>query len=344
MRICPKCAAHNDDKTHLCPVCGTRLLSGPPGGSGPVYPVPVDPWAAHADTQTVMSPFDHTPTPTSGPPAPTSGSGPASGGTPTSGTPAFLHPTSVPPATSGGPTMPPLPPTRPFAGAIVPAPQPPTQPVTQYPTRPATIEVTQRSGVPLRWVSTIAAVVVVGVGVAAAIVVPRLLADNSSNGGKPTPTTAAESSSPGPAPSSAAPDEGGLVVAIAPDLNDGRADDVVAMLDVYFNGINAKDYDAVGSVLDEDGTTDPRNLADMKNLADGTKSTKNSKVTLTSLDDAGSRKVAAEVTFQSNQNPGDGPQQRPSETCTQWDIIYTLNLTKDNVYKILNSDAASEPC
>ena len=51
--------------------------------------------------------------------------------------------------------------------------------MTQYPMhpdpmRPATIEVTQRIGVPLRWVVTIAAILVVGAGVAATFVVlPR---------------------------------------------------------------------------------------------------------------------------------------------------------------------------
>jgi hypothetical protein len=341
MWICPKCAAHNDDEAHICPVCGTRLLSAASGGSVPEYPVPVDPWASQADTQTVMSPFHHAPgsgapaPPTSAPPSsggPTSGGpasgGPASGGL-TSGGPAFVRPTSTPP----GPA-----PTRPFVGAIVPAPQPPTQSVTQYPMRPATIEVTQRTGIPLRWVITIAAVFVAGVGVAAAIVIPKLLADDN-GGGSPSPTSA---TGPSSAPSSADPEEGGLVVAIAPHITGGRADEVVAMLDVYFNGINAKDYPAVGTVLDPDGTTDPDDEDDMKELADGTRSTKDSQVTLTSLDDAGDKLLSAEVTFRSNQKTGDGPEDRPAETCTQWDIVYTLS--HDGAYRIRESDASSQPC
>jgi hypothetical protein len=406
MWICPKCAAHNDDKAHVCPVCGTRQLSGPGGGSVPEYPVPVDPWASQADTQAVMSPFDHAPSsgaPTSATPhsgAPTSPSpasggpssgglssggpsfggpssggpssgGPSSGGSssggpnssgpsfggpnsggqgfggpnsggqgfggPNSGAPALARPTSAPP-TSAGPRTPA--PTRPFAGAIVPAPQPPTQSVTQYPIRPATIEVTQRNGVPLRWVITIAAVLVVGVGVAAAIVVPQLISDD--HGGTPSPTIANGSSAPGPAPNSADPTGGGLIVATAPGLTDGRADEVIAMLDVYFNAINTKDYPIVASVLDPDGTTDPEDADDMAELAAGTRSTTDSHVTLTSLDDADDGLLSAEVTFQSNQKAGDGPEDRPDETCTQWDIIYTLSY--DKVYKILKSDATSQPC
>jgi hypothetical protein len=215
--------------------------------------------------------------------------------------------------------------------------------VTQYPIRPATIEVTQRSGMPLRWVVTIAAVFVVGVGVAAAIVVPSLLSDDN-DGGKPTPaiTTGSSTPSTGPSADESGDPQGGLVVAIAPDITDVRADEVVAMLDVYFNAINAKDYPTVGSVLDPDGTTDPGDEDDMKQLADGTRSTTDSHVTLTSLDDAGDGLLTAETTFQSKQKAGDGPEDRPAETCTQWDIIYTLS--HDKAYRILQSEATSQPC
>jgi hypothetical protein len=207
--------------------------------------------------------------------------------------------------------------------------------------RPATIEVTQQNGVPLRWVITAAAVLVIGVGVAAAIVVPKLLAhDNASP--SPGPTTPTGTPAASRAPSPAATDDGGLVVAISPDLTDGRADEVVAMLDVYFNGINAKDYSAVASVLDPDGTVDPDDEDDMKELADGTRSTQDSDVMLTSLADAGDGLLTAEVTFRSRQKAGDGPAHRPDETCTQWDILYTLS--HDDAYRIRQSDASSQPC
>jgi hypothetical protein len=312
MWICPKCAAHNDDKAQGCPRCGTRWLSQPADGSAAEYPVPVDPWAAHADTQTALSPVDHAPT----------------NAPPTSGGPAF-----------NGPTTPVPSPTRPFHGAIVPAPQPPTQTVTQYPIRPATIEVTQRNGLPLRWVITVAAVLVVGIGVAAAIVVPKLLGDDNKAQPGPTGPSTTPSSA---APSSADPQEGGLVVAISPEVSDQRADEVVAMLDVYFNAINAKDYPAVASVLDPDGTVDPDDEDDMQELADGTRSTTDSGVTLTALANLSDGLLAAKVTFTSHQKEGDGPAERPDETCTKWNIIYALS--HDDAYRIRKSAATSSPC
>ena len=317
MWICPKCAAHNDEHAPVCPVCGTRWHSDASGRPGPEYPVPVDPWALHAETQTALSPVDHNPP--SGPP---------------SGSPYAVGRASGEPQVSGPPSS-----TRPLTGPVIsPSPSMQPYPVRSDTMRPPTIEVTQRTGVPLRWVIAMAVVFVAGVGVAAAIVVPELLSNHT--GASPQPTLS--STSPSATPSSAAPDEGGLVVAIAPHLTDGRADEVVAMLDVYFNGINAKDYPAVGSVLDPDGTVDPDDDDDMKELADGTRSTRDSHVTLTSLDDAGDGLLTAEVTFQSNQKAGDGPAARPAETCTRWDIVYTLS--HDGAYRIRESDAQSQPC
>jgi hypothetical protein len=95
-------------------------------------------------------------------------------------------------------------------------------------------------------------------------------------------------------------------------------------------------------VLDPDGETDPDDEDDMQELADGTRSTQDSDVTLTSLDDGGDGLLSAEVTFKSNQTAGDGPEDRPDETCTQWDIVYTLS--HHDVYRIEESDATSQPC
>jgi hypothetical protein len=331
MWICPKCANHHDDQVATCPVCGTRLLSAPSEASVPHYPAPVDPWASQADTQTSM----------------TIGPGSGSPRTADPATPPPGAPTPGPART--GPATPAPGPTRALAGPVVPAP-PSTRPLPTHPGagRPPTIEVTHGGGVPRRWVIVVAAVFVAGVGVATAIVVPKLVSGD--HGGTPAPTHAAGSPSPPPpastgasaAPASTGPHKGGLVVAVSPEVTDGRADEVVAMLDVYFNGINAKDYPAVGTVLDPDGTTDPDDEDDMDELADGTRSTRDSDIMLTSIDDLDHGLLSAEVTFRSRQKAGDGPRGRPAETCTRWDIVYTLS--HHSAYRIRKSDAKSQPC
>lgn len=124
------------------------------------------------------------------------------------------------------------------------------------------------------------------------------------------------------------------IVTVDPSVVDYRASEVAAMFDTYFSGINNKDYDAVGTVLE-------RNDAQaMAGLEDGTRSTQDSEVTLLTLDDAGDGLLTAEVVFQSNQDPGAGPADREQETCTRWDIVYTLSTP----YRIRSNTALSEPC
>jgi hypothetical protein len=132
------------------------------------------------------------------------------------------------------------------------------------------------------------------------------------------------------------------IVTIAPAVTDSRAPDVAAMFDTYFGGINSKDYNAVGSVLDPSGSIDPSNAAQMRAVANGTRTTQDSGVSLALLEDAGPGLLHAEVTFRSTQAPGDGPHGRPAETCTAWDIVYTL--TTGDAYRIKKSKATSSPC
>ena len=114
------------------------------------------------------------------------------------------------------------------------------------------------------------------------------------------------------------------------------------MFDTYFSGINDKDYNAVGSVLDPTGSVNPDDPQQMADLARGTRSTTDSGVTLTTLSGAGGA-LTAEVTFRSNQAPGDGPRGRTAETCTDWDIRYTIGGASPP-YRIRRSKATSAPC
>jgi hypothetical protein len=114
------------------------------------------------------------------------------------------------------------------------------------------------------------------------------------------------------------------------------------MFTTYFGGINDKNYDEVGSVLDPAGSVDPTDTAEMDALARGTRSTTDSDVVLTSVGDASGGLLTAEVTFVSHQDAGDGPRGRSAETCTHWTIRYTVS--DEGAYRIRKSKAASRPC
>jgi hypothetical protein len=148
--------------------------------------------------------------------------------------------------------------------------------------------------------------------------------------GDPTTTTAAPPASIG-------------IVAIDPSVGgDDRAAAVATMFDTYFSGINDKNYEAVGSVLDPTGSVNPTDQKEMADLAKGTQSTSDSEVALIGLTGAG-RLLTAEVTFQSTQEPGDGPRGRTGETCTRWDVRYTVS-GAPGAYRIRKSKATSRPC
>jgi hypothetical protein len=195
-------------------------------------------------------------------------------------------------------------------------------------------------------------VALVAVLVAGAIGIPRLLRSADDD---PAPV-AATPVEPPPAPTEAttippeptgegpagepSPTAAGLV-RIGPGVTGDRAAGVAAMFATYYGGINAKDYDQVGSVLDPAGSIDPADDGDMADLARGTRTTRDSDIVLNRLLDLGGAQIRAEVTFRSNQRSGDGPRGRTGETCTRWDIAYTLSFPP---YKIVRSTASSAPC
>jgi hypothetical protein len=153
-----------------------------------------------------------------------------------------------------------------------------------------------------------------------------------------TPPTTEE---PTTVPPTAGPSAVGIVT-VASTVADSRAVDVATMFDTYFSGINNKQYDAVGSVLDPAGSIDPGNANQMAGLAKGTRSTQDSQIVLEDITESGSGALLAEVTFQSNQSPGDGPKGRTQETCTVWDVTYTVSMISG--YRILRSRGPSRPC
>jgi hypothetical protein len=241
------------------------------------------------------------------------------------------------------------------------APPPPPiepDPIEPGPIEPGPIEPGPADMPPGRhrtWAIVLAAVLVAGLIVGAVFVVPRLLHSDRTPVASGTPTagvpsaepTSAEPTSADPTPTdepSPSPTETTGLVSVDPGVTDGRASDVAAMFDTYFTGVNEKDYDAVGTVLDPAGSIDPGNAGEMAGLARGTKTTQDSDITLTAMSDSGGDRLLAQLTFQSEQAAGDGPKGRSSETCTRWSIGYTVSGATTGSYRIVKSKASSRPC
>lgn len=343
MWTCPNCAEENDDDAPSCAVCATRaqptVVRSAPAGTPFPKPLEATPPAGRARPPASSARPENTDAADGQPadswaPTPSDPPGPRS----VAATPAF------PSALPVGEVQPPLAPAPTYASVVAPIPAP-SKPL------------------PTRLILAAVLALVVGLGAAAAIVSPRLLrSDTHDNQGagntfvSAEPTTAspveptADPARNSPDPTDTATDEPTTaptavgLVAIDPSLTDERVTDIAAMFDLYYRGINDKDYDSVGSVLDPAGSIDPGNPKQMADLAKGTRSTQDSAVALISLTDVTDDLLAAEVTFRSSQKPGDGPRGRTGETCTHWDIVYTVNAASDATYKIRKSRATSRPC
>lgn len=212
------------------------------------------------------------------------------------------------------------------------------------------------------WIVAFAAVALTALALTAMVVLPRVLrsgegtaaaaptpppataspwpSDTPDSTDTPTPTDSSQDTTP--APSESAGGTTGLV-RIDPGVGDSRAADIAAMFETYFGGINDKDYAAVATVLDPAGSIDPDDADQMAAFQKGTRSTRDSDITLVAISGLTGDLILAEVTFQSEQNAGDGPRGRSYETCTRWDIAYTISSSTAG-YRIVKGKAASRPC
>ena len=113
----------------------------------------------------------------------------------------------------------------------------------------------------------------------------------------------------------------GTTVAVAPSAADNlAAPQVTALLNRYFTAINQLDYSTYASLFDQQlQQPQPESSFDA-----GYTTTVDSAILLTSISDAGSGGLAASVTFSSQQDPVDSPD---NSSCDQWWI--TLFLVPD---------------
>jgi hypothetical protein len=106
------------------------------------------------------------------------------------------------------------------------------------------------------------------------------------------------------------------VAVSAAAAGNGAAPQVTAFLNSYFTAINAHDYQAYDSLLDQQLQPYPQSSFDA-----GYGSTTDSDETLTSITDTSSGGEAASVTFTSHQQPADSPD---NSSCDQWSITLFL--------------------
>jgi hypothetical protein len=124
------------------------------------------------------------------------------------------------------------------------------------------------------------------------------------------PTTA-------PPTSASASASSGVTVAVAPAAaSNAAAPQVTSFLNSYFTAINAHDYQAYDSLLDQQMQPYPQSSFDA-----GFGTTTDSAETLTSITDTGSGGEAASVTFTSHQQPTDSPD---NSSCDHWSITLFL--------------------
>lgn len=187
-------------------------------------------------------------------------------------------------------------------------------------------------------------VVLIGaLAVAAVFGGPRLFGAGTEPVAAPATAPGATSPAPVPADVPILENDGIGLVTVDPAVRDPRAEDVAAMLDTYFTGINERDYAAVAGVLDPAGELDPGVPAQLAAFARGTSTTRNSDIVLRRLAAGAAGRLRAEVTFRSRQEAGHGPPERLAETCTRWRIVYVLSAS-GGTYRMLRGDGAHRPC
>ena len=132
---------------------------------------------------------------------------------------------------------------------------------------------------------------------------------------------------------------------IDPAVTDPRAADVAAMFDSHFSAVNAKDYAKAIAAYDPAGVINPNDSAQASDFRQAISTTTDEQITLRSIgpDSSGRGVLAARVTFRSNQQAGYGPRERPNETCTAWDVTYSVS-QPGGVYKIFAGKATNAPC
>jgi hypothetical protein len=113
---------------------------------------------------------------------------------------------------------------------------------------------------------------------------------------------------------------------------------VGGLYDIYFSGINAKQYSQVLALYDPAGFLDPSDPTQADNFTQGVSTSVDSDVVIRSIadDPGGSGDLVVRITFRSNQAAGYGPKDNPNQTCTLWDITQQLRPATAGDYRIFD--------
>lgn len=96
---------------------------------------------------------------------------------------------------------------------------------------------------------------------------------------------------------------------------------VTAAIETYYQGITEGDYQSAWNTMTPDRQA---RQGSFEKWRAGNQSSLIFDLTFLSVDPAGGGTWVARATFRSEQDPGFGPTERPSETCTLWDLDHTV--------------------
>ncbi|GLL01392.1 hypothetical protein [Dactylosporangium matsuzakiense] len=156
----------------------------------------------------------------------------------------------------------------------------------------------------------------------------------------PTPTAAPTTAGPPTLPATVGS------VKLDPSLDPARAPAVAAVFDRYFTAVNARNAGAALGAMDPNGSINQGDAGAVKRFTDGISTSSDDDIALLALgpDPTGKGVLQARVTFRSRQQAGKGPKGRESETCTRWDVTYSIT-QPGGEYRIWGStNAGSRPC
>jgi hypothetical protein len=194
-------------------------------------------------------------------------------------------------------------------------------------------------------IAAVLLIAIIGVGVhALSHPTPGPPVVNIGQNGNGISSSAQQSTPPAQPTAPAGPVKVGRVTIPLALATDPRAKAVAEMFNTYFSAINQHDYQTAVSVFDPGGEFNPNDPQYVQALANGLATTTDSKIVVASIRPPAPEPARkAEITFRSHQAAGYGPSGDTSETCTNWDLIYTISQPSGQ-YLIDKVKGTNSPC